>query len=135
MRDTGWITAGLAAFLVVVTFPIWYDLSAGVKAKAPELKLPSKEKQCVAPTAYMRTSHMELLTSWRDDVVRRNDRIFKTSDGRTFTKSLTGTCLNCHENKAEFCDRCHTYSAVTVYCWDCHVDPKEVRKGTQYARR
>jgi hypothetical protein len=39
--------------------------------------------------------------------------------------SLTGTCLTgCHTNKAEFCDRCHNYAAVSVYCWDCHVDPK-----------
>jgi hypothetical protein len=39
--------------------------------------------------------------------------------------SLTRTCLDCHSNKAEFCDRCHTYMAVDPYCWDCHVEPKE----------
>ena len=25
----------------------------------------------------------------------------------------------------DFCDRCHNYLAVSPYCWDCHVDPKE----------
>jgi hypothetical protein len=40
--------------------------------------------------------------------------------------SLSNTCLDCHSNKAEFCDRCHNYASVSPYCWDCHIDnPKE----------
>jgi hypothetical protein len=34
------------------------------------------------------------------------------------------TCLGCHKNKSEFCDRCHSYSGVDPYCMDCHVLPK-----------
>jgi hypothetical protein len=39
--------------------------------------------------------------------------------------SLQNTCMQCHPNKAEFCDRCHNYASVKPYCWDCHVEPKE----------
>ena len=37
------------------------------------------------------------------------------------------TCLECHSNKAEFCDACHNYLAVSPFCWDCHVESKEVQ--------
>ena len=35
-----------------------------------------------------------------------------------------GSCMSCHSNKDEFCDRCHDYLAVKPYCWECHVEPK-----------
>ncbi|MGD8893899.1 MAG: menaquinol oxidoreductase, partial [Desulfobacterales bacterium] len=37
------------------------------------------------------------------------------------------TCLDCHEEKAEFCDKCHNYASVSPYCWECHIDPKETK--------
>lgn len=123
MRDRAAIVATLVLFLALVTAPVWYARAAGVTARGPELRLPEKEKACVMPVAYMRASHMDLLVAWRDDAVRRQDRTHVSPDGRTFTKSLTGTCLRCHANKAEFCDRCHSYAGVTPYCWDCHVEP------------
>ncbi len=134
MRDRALIYCGLAAFLALITFPVWYNLAAGGTARPPDLPRPAGEKTCVAPVSYMRSSHMDLLTKWRDEVVRRNVRSFTAFDGRTHRMSLTGTCLNCHSNKAEFCDRCHNYAAVKPYCWDCHIDPKQVRRGAEYAR-
>jgi hypothetical protein len=73
---------------------------------------------------------MQLLVNWREQVVRQGDRTYRTSDGRVYEISLTGTCImKCHTVKADFCDRCHTYAAVKgPYCWDCHVDPKLVRQ-------
>ena len=62
--------------------------------------------------------------TWRDEVVRVNQRTFEAPDGREWEKSLTRTCLACHAEKAEFCDKCHDYLGVQPYCWDCHVDPK-----------
>ena len=35
-------------------------------------------------------------------------------------KSLAGTCLSCHVDKEEFCDRCRNYVAATIFCWGCH---------------
>jgi len=124
MRDRGLIIGGLALFLVLLTFPVWYNLAAGTTSKAPELTRPVDEKNCVAPVAYMRTSHMDLLVTWRDQVVRQHTRSVTAFDGKVYAMSLTQTCLKCHTNKAEFCDRCHTYAGVVPVCWDCHIDPK-----------
>jgi hypothetical protein len=78
---------------------------------------------------------MDLLMDWRDEVVRRGNRNFVAFNGRTYTISLTGTCMGCHSSKANFCDRCHDYAGVKPYCWDCHIDPKLIRRGTEYAHR
>jgi hypothetical protein len=128
MRDRGTIIAGLVVFLALVTFPVWWNTAQGKTSKGPDLKLPIAAKQCVAPVAYMKSSHMELLLAWRDEVVRKNHRNFTSYDGKSYAMSLSGTCLKqCHQNKAEFCDRCHSYAAVQgPYCWDCHVDPAKV---------
>lgn len=123
MRDKGIILAGLAVFLGLITFPVWYNMAAGPKAKWQEPVLPKTEKNCVMPKEYMRQKHMELLITWRDEVVRQNVRTFKAFDGRVYNMSLTNTCMKCHDNKKEFCDRCHNYAGVTPYCWDCHIDP------------
>ena len=75
----------------------------------------------------MRTDHMTLLTRWRDEVVRDDDRIYVAGDGRRYYKSLTGTCMSCHSDKERFCDRCHDYAGTAPYCWDCHVAPPGVQ--------
>lgn len=125
MRDRGVIYCGLALFLGLATFPVWHNLAARVNAKGPNLILPKNEKRCVAPLAYMKTSHMSLLLDWRDSVVRRGAREYTAFDGRRYSMNLTSTCLKqCHGAKAEFCDRCHTYAAVSLPCWDCHQDSK-----------
>jgi hypothetical protein len=123
MRDKGIILTGLVIFLALATFPIWFNLIIGKAGPPPELKLPAEGGQCVADTQFMRTHHMDLLMDWRDEVVRDNDRIYETDDGRRYYKSLSGTCMSCHTDKKQFCDACHNYTAVTPYCWDCHVDP------------
>ncbi len=132
MRDRGGIYTGLLIFLGLITFPVWHDLAAGTTSRGPEPVLPTQEKQCVAPREFMRTSHMHLLTDWRDAVVRHNVHSFKAFNGKTYSMRLAGTCLSsgCHTNKADFCDRCHNYAAVSVTCWDCHVDPKLTRPAS-----
>lgn len=129
MRDRGVIYAGLIVFLGLVTYPFTYNLATRKTSKAPELALPAQAKRCVAPREYMRDSHMKLLLSWRDGVVRNNIREFAAFDGKIYTVSLSGTCLSqCHTNKVEFCDRCHSYTGVEgPNCMDCHVDPKLTR--------
>lgn len=132
MNDRGRIVLGLLAFLVLITFPVWYNLVSGQDSRPPEIELPADETRCVADREFMRTEHMQLLMDWRDEVVRDKQRIYTTEDGRRFPKSLAGTmhtedggsCMSCHANKDKFCDRCHDYLSVTPYCWDCHVEPK-----------
>jgi hypothetical protein len=131
MRDRIVIYAGLFLFLVLITFPFTWNLFSGVAPKSPDLKLPENEKQCVAPTAYMKSSHMQLLLDWRENKVRRNMRIYTAFDGRQIPVSLSGACMDqCHKNKAEFCDRCHSYAGVQgPYCMDCHVDPAKIQRS------
>lgn len=134
MRDRGLVVAGLGVMLGLLTFPIWYNSAAGTSSAAPELQKPVKGDRCIYPTEYMRASHMEVLVGWRDEVVRNGKRLV-TVDGRTYNMSLSGTCLDCHSDKAEFCDKCHNYAGVSPYCWDCHVDPSEVPKLTANGQR
>ena len=131
MRDRGLILAGLAVFLVLITFPVWYNFAGGRAPDVPKPVLPEdKTLQCVQDTAYMKRSHMDLLMTWRDKVVRENVRTFVAPDGKTYAMSLTKTCMKCHTSKADFCDKCHNYVAVKPYCWDCHIDPDLVKTST-----
>ncbi len=121
MRETTIVATALALFVAGITFPVWRAAYARPATTAPILRAPSKAKGCVAPREYMRTSHMVLLARWKDDAVRRGDRLYVAYDGHLYTKSLVSTCIKCHESKAEFCDRCHDYAGVNPKCGDCHV--------------
>jgi len=127
MKDKKFIMTGVIIFFIIVTFPFWYN--RGKAAPQPELVLTAKAKaakECVRSTAYMKAEHMQLLDVWRDSVVRRGERIYVSPAGKEYNMSLSNTCLDCHSNKTEFCDRCHNYASVRPYCWDCHIDnPKE----------
>jgi hypothetical protein len=131
MRDRLFIYFGLLLFLAFVTFPFTYNLAAGQTSKKPDVQLPKKEKRCVASTAYMKSSHMQLLLQWREDRVRRDIRSYAAFDGTSYPVSLTGTCLTrCHESKEKFCDRCHSYAGVQgPYCMDCHIDPEKAQRS------
>jgi hypothetical protein len=135
MRDRPLIGAGLLLFLGVITLPFWYGRMAGMTPNGPDPKLPRDERQCVAPTAFMRASHMDLLVQWREQAVRAGATTYVAGDGRRYSLSLSKTCLTCHKNKADFCDRCHTYAAVSLSCWDCHVDPAALGRTALVARR
>jgi hypothetical protein len=125
MYDAGKIVTGLVIFLVALTFPVWYDAATNAAAAKPDPVIVTQEKNCVLPTEEMRAAHMTLLDSWRDQVVRQGETVFVAADGKQYDMSLTGTCLKCHTNKAEFCDRCHDYAQAKPACWDCHTAPKE----------
>ncbi|MBU0520384.1 sulfate reduction electron transfer complex DsrMKJOP subunit DsrJ [bacterium] len=132
MNDKGKIVLGLIVFLVIMTFPMWYNFINGVvpfeDAVVQTANTPGKDK-CVRAADYMRTQHMDLLNEWRQEVVRNGDRYTEDAYGNKIEKSLSNTCMDCHSNKEEFCDRCHNYMAVAPYCWDCHVLPAEVQQA------
>jgi hypothetical protein len=87
-----------------------------------------QNKKCVEDKAFMRANHMKLLNVWRDEAVREGKRVYTAKDGRTFEKSLTGSCIRCHSSKEQFCDRCHNYVGANPSCFDCHIVPTEVKK-------
>ena len=129
MNDKNKIMTGLIIFLVLFTFPIWYNLVGASSKPEPQLSEKAKAaKKCVYDKAHMKAEHMQILNDWRHIVVRDGKRIYVNTSGKEFEMSLSNTCLDCHANKAEFCDRCHNYASVTPYCWDCHIDnPKEIK--------
>jgi len=126
MHDGGKIAAGLVVFLALVTLPVWYQAARGAEGGPPELGVPTESRECVAPIEYMRSLHMDLLNVWRDEAVRDGDRAYVGLGGRVYEKSLSGTCMDCHSNRQEFCDRCHDYVGAEPYCWDCHAGSGEV---------
>lgn len=127
--DAGKIFTGVALFIVLLTAPLW--LSGGKSGPPPEIKIDTPaiqrlaEKRCIEATAYMKAKHMELIDRWRQAVVREGESLYVASDGKRYPMSLSNTCLNCHSNKDQFCDRCHSYAGVKPACWGCHVVPKE----------
>jgi hypothetical protein len=127
MKDKSKIIAGLVIFIAIVTSPFWYNKGRAVPAPEPKLTEKAKAaKECVRDTEYMRNDHMQLLNVWRDTVVRDGRRIYVNEKGKEYVMSLSNTCLDCHSNKAEFCDQCHNYASVNPYCYDCHIEkPKE----------
>jgi len=132
MYNRNLIVAGLILFIVLITFPAWnYFIFSGEASTAPEIKLSEKAlaaKECVRSKEYMKTEHMQLLNMWRDTVVREGKRTYISPNGKSYNMSLSSgenSCLGCHVDKAQFCDKCHTYASVAPYCWDCHIDPKE----------
>jgi hypothetical protein len=137
MRERVLIAGGMALFLIFFTYPFWHAAALGTQARQPELKLPTTAKECVAPVAYMRTSHMRLLIKWREGVVRDDVRRVHAPNGKEYEASLERTCLECHAGRGsllsarqEFCDRCHAYSGVSsLYCWDCHRQGQQLVAG------
>jgi hypothetical protein len=125
MYDGGKIVPGLVIFLGLATFPFWYTRMNVEAIGKPELKLPTEATECVEPKSYMRTAHMQMLNQWRDLVVRQGEGLYVTSTGKVYEMSFTRSCMKCHSNRQEFCDKCHTYVGVNPYCWNCHVEPKE----------
>jgi hypothetical protein len=131
MYDSGKIITGLAVFLVLATLPLWYNQAVGQVngqiGNTPQIKINAEADECVAPADYMRSSHMVILNEWREMVVRDGERVYENADGKRFAMSLSGTCLECHPSRKDFCNQCHDYVGVDPYCWDCHVEPEENR--------
>lgn len=128
----GLITLGIVIFVIGTTFPFWYG--KGKSSPAPVLGLDTPviarlpEKRCVEDTSFMRLNHMKMLNTWRDEAVREGRRLYTAKDGRIFEKSLSGTCITCHSDREQFCNRCHNYVGARPTCFSCHVVPGEVNK-------
>jgi len=125
MGDRGKIVIGLAVFVILITYPFWGRLTAlgEVQTAQPELEYPADAEACVEDTPYMTANHMDLLNDWRDQFVREGVVEYTAASGEVFDISLTKTCLNCHENRDNFCTRCHDYANVSPTCWECHTTP------------
>lgn len=124
MSSKGKIVLFIVVFCLIMVVPFAANAVTKTQEPTPSLDTPTinamTNKQCIESTEYMRSNHMKMLDQWRNDVVRGGDTTYVSSSGQIYDKSLDGTCLSCHSNSEEFCDTCHSYSGVSLYCWDCH---------------
>ena len=131
MSDKAKIGAGLAIFVLLAAFPIWYPLVFGGAVSLPEREPPRDGSHCIE--ANMVARHMDLLNRWQNAVVRGEGgpQYYQSEDypGERYEMSLTKTCLKCHGIESRTggtisCSECHTYANVELRCWDCHLDAK-----------
>lgn len=127
MSARAWVVAGAVVFVALATFPFWYRL--GREVPPLTLELPVASKECIEPTAFMRSEHMHLLYAWRKAVVRHDDLIYTATNGKEYPMSLHNTCMGCHTSKTGFCDRCHEYAGAVIVCWECHIAPDLTQKS------
>jgi len=132
MYDENKIIPIILVFVILVTFPLWYNLGKAIAKPDPKIDTPViqqlPEKKCIEPKEAMKTTHMKILDEWRHDVVRGDyKRQYTSTNGKVFEKSLQNGCMKCHSNKTQFCDQCHNYMQVKPFCWDCHIAPKETK--------
>lgn len=117
------VILGLAVFACLATFPLWYTAAMGRTEHKAGQVIPAGQEKCIESKEYMREFHMQLLKDWRDSAVRDGVRTYTARDGKQYNISLTDTCLKCHSNKADFCDRCHNFAGITPNCYSCHNIP------------
>ncbi|MBD5552990.1 MAG: sulfate reduction electron transfer complex DsrMKJOP subunit DsrJ [Desulfovibrio sp.] len=116
---------GIAIFVFIFSTPFWLGW-LGPDYTKTGVVLPSGEKECIENTEFMRANHMRLLDEWRDRALRLEDREYVSAlNGKRWLISLQNTCLKCHSNYAEFCEKCHVANSVYPYCWTCHLIPGE----------
>jgi hypothetical protein len=113
--------------LLIIVAPLLYSISGFVFGKESADDLPFVEvptdrfEKCVRDTEYMRYRHMELLREIRVKVVR---------DGIRDEMGLD-QCKGCHENRKEFCNKCHDIANVVLDCYGCHYYPETPEAGDQ----
>lgn len=124
MYNSRIITAGLVVFVLLAGAPFLLNIGKADEKPSPSLDTPvinkMEKKQCVESAEFMRSQHPKLLNDWRENAVREGQTVYVSSTGKKYTMSLENGCLQCHSNRGEFCDSCHTYAEVKPYCWDCH---------------
>ncbi len=124
MYNGKYIVTGIVIFAVLMLAPFLFNILAGTSYAEPKLQLPKGQTDCIEATEFMRAEHMQLLNTWRDEAIRDGKRVYTASNGKQYDISLQNTCMKCHANKAEFCDKCHNAASVSPYCWTCHIEPR-----------
>jgi hypothetical protein len=136
MYDAGKVIIGILIFLGLFTYPIWSPVVLGKAGPPPVLEKVAKEKgpDCVEDIAFMRKNHMKLLDEWRLSVVRDGERIYTNAKGKKYLKSLQNTCLDCHQSREKFCNKCHDYVNISPKCYECHVSPEYAKQAAAAAK-
>ena len=126
MRDFRLVAIGLTIFVILFTFPFWINLGkTSVQTQPPALLQDAKTMQELADKlgvkdgAEFREKHRQVLSEWKQLVVRDGKRIFVTKDGREVPMSLENLA-----SQPQSCTVCHDYAGIKKpSCWDCHEEP------------
>jgi cytochrome c1 len=125
MYDSGKIIPGLLIFVLLITFPIWYNNLSN--AKPVESPAPPDKAMLTGFTfangkehpsaAEMRAKHMEVLQSFHAAADPA-----KMAAAQKGEKMQTMSCVMCHGSKEQFCDSCHANISEKKVpdCWNCH---------------
>ncbi|MCI5131014.1 MAG: cytochrome C [Candidatus Electrothrix sp. EH2] len=127
MYDKGKIITGLVIFVLLITFPLWYNNLIGDVEALPtvsdnelaevmfeSMPFPNDAEHALS-TPEMRSTHMNMLEQIH--AVAMQQGYDPAKDG----KKNQMQCLMCHGTKEAFCDSCHASAAVTTPdCWTCH---------------
>lgn len=125
MYNSKAIIIGIAIFVIIFTTPFWLSWIGQDYTKTGVQILPG-ETQCIENREFMRADHMRLLNEWRDTALREENREYISAlNGKRWVISLQNTCMKCHSNYSEFCEKCHIANSVYPYCWTCHIIPGE----------
>lgn len=85
------VIIGIIVFVVLFTSPFWVSF-LGQSYTNPGVVLPKDEKNCIEDVEFMRAQHMRLLDEWRDEALRKENRVYVSAkDGRKWTISLQNT--------------------------------------------
>ena len=120
------LAKSLSGFILFVSAGMLHaaDGKTSAHSSLPKWPDPVGEK-CVAPTDEMRREHMNMILHQRDVTMRQGIRGSKA-------KYALKDCIDCHaaydeQNKpipinaeGQFCESCHTYTAVSIDCFSCH---------------
>ncbi|AGK62239.1 putative sulfite reductase-associated electron transfer protein DsrJ [Archaeoglobus sulfaticallidus PM70-1] len=118
------LIAVLVIFVGFFFFPYFYNVTVGkLGSGVPDLQ-PPKGEHCIEDEEWMSENHMVLLKEWRDAALRHGIREYVSETYGDKYYISTYTCFECHQSKAEFCDKCHEYVGVKPNCWDCHITPE-----------
>ena len=131
MYNAKLIIPGIIIFVLVFTSPFWLGWMGQDYTKTGVVLSPDakQEKTCIEDTEFMRAQHMRLLDEWRDQALRQENRVYVSAlNGKKYEISLQKTCVACHDNYAQFCEKCHVANSVYPYCWTCHIIPTEARQ-------
>lgn len=111
---------GSSLALLLLAFGALAQEGSGLAPSIP----PAMGEQCVEPTDVMRRDHMRFLMHQRDATVHLGVRGTR--------HSLVG-CIDCHAQRDErgvaipvnapgqFCESCHSFTGVSVDCFECHA--------------
>ncbi len=128
MHNTLITIAGLA----LLAFSAFAFASPGDKPSfAPKVPHPTNgTTECVEPEDEMKKNHMNYLLHQRDETMHEGVRTKKYS---------LKECINCHVPKdstvrygddKHFCSSCHNFAAVSIDCFQCHMDKPMGSKPT-----